>query len=60
VRQPGAIIELHKEIAYTMPDGRKVTTLFTPQNNKTNVQLTFNLIFAFISHAAVDQNIGIC
>jgi Uncharacterized conserved protein len=35
-------VELHKEIAYTMPDGRKVSTLFTEQDGKTNVQTTFD------------------
>ncbi|SKB69225.1 Uncharacterized conserved protein YndB, AHSA1/START domain [Parapedobacter luteus] len=35
-------VELHKEIAYTMPDGRKATTLFTSQNGKTHVATTFD------------------
>ncbi|MFC7524675.1 SRPBCC family protein [Parapedobacter sp. GCM10030251] len=35
-------VELHKEIAYTMPDGRKVSTLFTEQDGKTNIQTIFD------------------
>ncbi|MBK1438453.1 SRPBCC family protein [Parapedobacter sp. ISTM3] len=35
-------VELHKEIAYTMPDGRNATTLFTSQNCKTHVATTFD------------------
>lgn len=35
-------VELHKEISYTMPDGRKVTTLFSEDNGKTTIQSTFD------------------
>ena len=35
-------VELHKEIAYTMLDGRKATTLFTEQNGKTKIETTFD------------------
>ena len=35
-------VELHKEISYTMPDGRKVTTLFAEQNGKTRIETTFD------------------
>lgn len=35
-------VELHKEIAYTMPDGRKVSTLFTEQDGKTNIRTIFD------------------
>lgn len=35
-------VELHKQITYTMPDGRTATTLFTPQNGKTNIATTFD------------------
>src|SRR5690606_9227224 len=31
-------VESHKEITYTMGDGRKATTLFTEQNGKTTIQ----------------------
>lgn len=35
-------VELHKEITYTMSDGRKCTTLFTPQNGTTRIETTFD------------------
>ncbi len=35
-------VELHKEITYTMGDGRQATTLFTGQNGKTTIQTTFD------------------
>ena len=35
-------VDLHKEISYTMPDGRKATTLFTDQNDKTKIETTFD------------------
>jgi len=35
-------VEEHKEIAYTMPDGRKATTEFTEQGGKTNIATTFD------------------
>ena len=35
-------VELHKEITYTMGDGRKATTLFVEQDGKTNIQTTFD------------------
>lgn len=35
-------VELHKEIAYTMPDGRKATTLFDGRGGKTHIETTFD------------------
>ncbi|MEJ5995148.1 SRPBCC family protein [Pedobacter sp. Du54] len=35
-------VVLHREITYTMGDGRQATTLFTEQNGKTHVQTTFD------------------
>ncbi len=35
-------VELHKEITYTMPDGRRATTLFTSQNGNTHIETTFD------------------
>ena len=35
-------VDLHKEISYTMPDGRKATTLFTAQNGQTHIATTFD------------------
>ncbi|WP_370450991.1 SRPBCC domain-containing protein [Olivibacter sp. XZL3] len=35
-------VELYKEITYTMADGRKVTTLFTEQHGKTNIETQFD------------------
>jgi len=35
-------VELHKEITYTMGDGRKATTLFAGQNGKTTITTTFD------------------
>ena len=35
-------VELHQEITYTMPDGRRATTLFAGQNGKTNIETTFD------------------
>jgi len=35
-------VELHKEITYTMGDGRKATTLFTEQDGKTHIATTFD------------------
>lgn len=37
-----AVVELHKEITYTMGDGRKATTKFTEQDGKTHIQTTFD------------------
>jgi uncharacterized protein YndB with AHSA1/START domain len=35
-------VDLHKEITYTMGDGRKATTLFEEQNGKTTIATTFD------------------
>ena len=35
-------VDLHKEISYTMPDGRKATTLFAEQSGKTRIETTFD------------------
>ena len=35
-------VELHKEIAYTMPDGRTATTLFDGKDGKTALTTTFD------------------
>ncbi len=35
-------VELHKEISYTLGDGRKATTLFAEQNGKTAIATTFD------------------
>ena len=35
-------VELHKEITYTMADGRKATTLFVEENGKTTIATTFD------------------
>lgn len=35
-------VDLHKEITYTMPDGRSATTLFNEQDGKTTVVTTFD------------------
>ena len=35
-------MELHKEITYTMSDGRKATTLFSGQNCETLIETTFD------------------
>ena len=35
-------VELHKEISYTMGDGRSATTLFSEQNGKTRIHTTFD------------------
>lgn len=35
-------VELYKEIAYTMPDGRTATTLFTGKDGKTTLATTFD------------------
>lgn len=35
-------VELHKEISYTMSDGRKATTFFAEQNGNTNIATTFD------------------
>ena len=35
-------VELHKEISYTLGDGRKATTLFTEQDGQTNIATTFD------------------
>lgn len=35
-------VDLYKEISYTMPDGRKAITWFTPQNGKTRIKTTFD------------------
>ncbi|HEY1039650.1 MAG TPA: SRPBCC family protein [Bacteroidia bacterium] len=35
-------VDLHREITYTMSDGRKATTLFTEQNGETKIATTFD------------------
>ncbi len=35
-------VEEHQEITYTMPDGRKATTLFTARDGKTDITTTFD------------------
>lgn len=35
-------VELHKEITYTMSDGRVATTLFAEKDGKTHVETTFD------------------
>lgn len=35
-------VEEHKEIAYTMPDGRKATTVFAEKDGKTDIATTFD------------------
>lgn len=35
-------VEKYKEISYTMPNGRKVTTLFSSEDGRTNIQTTFD------------------
>jgi len=35
-------VDLHKEIAYTMPDGRKVDTLFVEEGHTTILTTTFD------------------
>lgn len=35
-------VEEHKEISYTMPDGRKSTTVFTAQGGQTHIATTFD------------------
>lgn len=35
-------VDQHKEISYTMSDGRKATTLFAEQNGKTRIETTFD------------------
>lgn len=35
-------VDLHKEIAYTMSDGRKAITYFTEKNGKTTLETTFD------------------
>lgn len=35
-------VDLNKEIAYTMPDGRKVDTLFAEEDGKTMLTTTFD------------------
>ena len=35
-------VELHKEIAYTMADGRTASTLFAEKNGKTTLTTTFD------------------
>ena len=35
-------VDLHKEITYTMSDGRQATTLFTEESGKTHVKTTFD------------------
>lgn len=35
-------VDLHKEITYTMGDGRQATTLFAEQDGKTKVETTFD------------------
>ncbi|MHC8950037.1 SRPBCC family protein [Sphingobacterium hungaricum] len=36
------VVELDKQINYTMPDGREVQTLFTATNDKTKIEITFD------------------
>jgi uncharacterized protein YndB with AHSA1/START domain len=35
-------VDLHKEITYTMSDGRKATTLFTEQDGQTRMETLFD------------------
>ncbi|MFB2117863.1 SRPBCC family protein [Parapedobacter sp. 2B3] len=35
-------VDEHKEIAYTMPDGRRAATVFTEQGGKTSIATTFD------------------
>lgn len=35
-------VELYREIAYTMPDGRTATTLFKAEDGKTIIRTTFD------------------
>jgi len=35
-------VEEHQEITYTMPDGRKATTLFAARDGKTDITTTFD------------------
>ena len=35
-------VDLHKEIAYTMPDGRTASTLFEGKDGKTEIATTFD------------------
>lgn len=35
-------VDPYKEITYTLGDGRKATTLFTEQNDKTHIETTFD------------------
>lgn len=35
-------VELHKEISYSMGDGRKATTIFTEQDGSTDIATTFD------------------
>src|SRR5690606_2171777 len=35
-------VELHKEITYTMSDGRKSTTSFTAKNGQTHIETIFD------------------
>ncbi len=35
-------VEPNKEISYTMPDGRQVTTLFSERDGKTHIVTTFD------------------
>ena len=35
-------VDLHKEIAYTMPDGRTASTLFEEKDGKTSIATTFD------------------
>lgn len=36
------VVEHHKEITYTMGDGRQATTLFDEQEGRTHIQTTFD------------------
>lgn len=36
------VVDLHKQITYTMGDGRQATTLFTEEDGKTNIATTFD------------------
>lgn len=35
-------VELHKEISYTLGDGRQATTIFTEQDGNTHIATTFD------------------
>ncbi len=35
-------VDIHREISYTMPDGRQATTIFTPSEDQTHVATSFD------------------